>query len=200
MDVNLLEKTWGEQIVAPPAVPVATVIARLEREVRSAQRRFRGAMVIAVTLLVLGWITTLAAHFTGFKAITPLTLVSQIVGSALYVALLVRARQSARAVRNEITHVGGTLRESVAATLRTVDLQIENARLAAVVIPLVVGISGWLFLARYLAGEIPGFSAALGSGGVALLGTMIGGAIWHRTRTVLVPRRRELTARLGTLA
>ena len=199
MDLSLLEQAWEKQTIAARAVPVATVIARLETEVRSAQRRARGAMVIAVSLLVLGWITTFAAHLTGIKTITPLTLISQVIGSALYVALLVRARQSARAARSEIAHVSGTLRESIAATLRTVELQIQNARIAAVAIPLVVAIGGWLFLARFLAGEIPGFSATLGSGFVAVFGAMIGGAIWHRYRTVLAPRSRELNETLSTL-
>lgn len=199
MDFNRLEQAWDEQTVTAPAMPVATLIARLETEVRSAQRRFHGAIVIAISLLVLGWISTLAAHLPGLKTLTPLTLVSQIIGSALYVALLVRARQSARATRNEIAHLGGTLRESMAATLRTVELQIQNARIAAVAIPIVVAISGWLFLAKYLAGEMPGTSAALGSGFVALLGVMFGGATWHRHRTVLAPRRRELSETLNSL-
>jgi hypothetical protein len=199
MDLNLLEQAWGKQVVAAPAVPVATVIARLETEVRSAQRRFRGAMVIAVALLVLGWITTVAAHFADIKTITPLGFISQVIGSALYVALLARARQSVSATRGEIAHLGGTLRESIAATLRTVELQIDNARIAAAAIPLVVALSGWLFLVKYLAGEMPGFGAAVSTGFVAVFGAMIGGAFWHRYRTVLAPRRRELNATLSGL-
>ena len=199
MDLSLLEQAWDKQSVAARAVPVATVIARLETEVRSAERRARGAMVIAVSLLVLGWIATIAAHLTGLKTLTPLTLISQVIGSALYVALLIRARHSARAARSEIAHLSGTLRESIAATLRTVELQIQNARIAAVAIPLVVAVGGWMFLARFLAGELPGFSATLGSGFVGALGAMIGGAIWHRYRTVLTPRSRELNETLSTL-
>jgi hypothetical protein len=199
MDLNLLEQAWNKQTVAAPAVPIAPVIARLEIEVRSAQRRFHGAMVIAVSLLLLGWTMTIAAHLGGIKTLTPLTLVSQVVGSALYTALLLRAKQSARATRLEIAHLGGTLRESMTATLRTIELQIQNASIAAVAIPIVVAVSGWLFLAKYFAGEMPGFGAVFGSGFVAVLGAMIGGAFWHRYRTVLAPRRRELSATLSAL-
>ncbi|MEO7414586.1 MAG: hypothetical protein ABIZ81_14650 [Opitutaceae bacterium] len=199
MDLNRLEHAWDKQSVAAPAVPIATVIARLEAEVRSAERRFRGAIVIAVSLLILGWITAIAAHLAGIKPLTPLTLVSQLIGSALYVALFMRALESARATRREIAQSGGTLRDSLAASLRTIELQIQNARIAAVAIPTVVAIGGGLFLARYFAGEIPGFSAALGSGFIAVLGAMIGAAIWDRYRSLLAPRRRELNETLSGL-
>ncbi|MBL9207406.1 MAG: hypothetical protein JNN01_20160 [Opitutaceae bacterium] len=199
MDLSHLEQAWSQQTVAAPAVPAATVSARLESEVRSAQRRFRGTIVMAVSLLVLGWITTLAAHLTGIKPLTPLTVLSQVIGSALYIALLARALQSARAARAEIACLGGSLRDSIAATQRTLELQIQNTRIAAVAIPLVVASGAWLFLAKHLAGEMPGFSAVLASSFLALLGTLIGAALWHRHRTVLAPRHRELTETLSTL-
>lgn len=199
MNLSALEQAWDKQTVAIASSPPAAVIARLKAEVRSAERRFQGARVIAISLPVLGWVTTIAAHVTGVKTLTSLTLISQVVGSALYVALLIRAMQSVHAVRHEIAQMGGTLRESTAATSRTIELQIANARIAAVAIPLVVASGGWLFLAKYFAGEIPGFSAALGSGFAGAVGALIGGAIWHRYRTVLIPRRRELNATLELL-
>lgn len=199
MDLSHLEQAWSQQTVAAPAVPAATVSARLESEVRSAQRRFRGAIVMAVSLLVLGWITTLAAHLTGIKPLTPLTVLSQVIGSALYIALLARALQSARAARAEIACLGGSLRDSIAATRRTLELQIQNTRIAAMAIPLVVASGAWLFLAKHLAGEMPGFSAVLGSSFLAVLGTLIGAALWYRHRTVLAPRHRELSETLSTL-
>jgi hypothetical protein len=199
MNFETLEKAWGKQTVTAAAVPVETVIVRLKGEVQSARRRFRGAMVMAVGLLLLGWAVTLAAHVTGIKTITALGFIAQVVGSALYVALLLRARYSDQVAREEIAQMGGTLRASIAATLRTVELQIQNARLAANAIPLVVAITAWLYLAKYFAGEFPDFGVVWGTAATAVLGLLIGAAIWHRYRTQLAPRRAELRETLRTL-
>ncbi len=199
MDFDSLENLWAKQTVTGADNSATRVIARLQAEVRSAQRRFRGAIVIATSLLILEWVAALAAHATALKLFTPISLVGHLVGSLLYVALLLRAIHSARLARREIAQMGETPRTSVAATLRTVELQIQNTRIAVWAIPLVVAISAGLVLAKYLAGEIPGFGAVAGSGFMAALGLAIGAAFWHRHRTQLAPRRAELRALLADL-
>jgi hypothetical protein len=156
-------------------------------------------MVIAVGLFLLGWCVAITAHATGIKRFTLLGLIDQAVGSVLYVALLLRAAHSARTARAEIEHLAGTMAASTAATLRTVDLQIQNARVAAYAIPLVILMGAWLSLAKYWAGEFPGRGVVWGLVFATGLGAMIGGAIWHRYRTVLSPRRRELRETLRAM-
>lgn len=200
MDFNSLEKLWQGQTVTGTPPPTAALIADLQRDVHSAQRRFRGAIVIAVSLLVLEWLGALAAHFTALKLLTPVAILAHLVFSALYVALLLRALHSAAMARREIAHLGAPLPASLAATLRTLDLQLQNARLAAVAIPVVVAIAASLFLVKFFAGEIPARGATIGCVFVVILGALIGAAIWHRARTVLRPRRAELHALLHSLA
>lgn len=199
MDFDSLENLWAKQTVTRASDPAAPVIARLKTEVRSAQRRFRGAIVIAASLLILEWAAALAAHVTSLKPLTPVSLVGHVVGSILYVALLLRAIHSARLARQEIAQMGETPPASLAATLRTVELQIQNTRIAAYAIPLVVALSAGLFLAKYLAGDIPGFGAVAGSSFMTALGLAIGVAFWRRHRTQLAPRRAELRALLADL-
>jgi hypothetical protein len=82
--------------------------------------------------------------------------------------------------------------ESLAATLRTVELQITNARIAGYAIPVVVAINAWLLVTKFFAGEIPDFGALIGIALMTVFGAVIGAAIWHRRRTYLSPRRNEL--------
>ncbi len=81
---------------------------------------------------------------------------------------------------------------SVAATLRTVELQITNTRIAGYAIPVVIAINAWLLAAKYFAGEIPDFGALIGITFMTVFGTVIGAAIWHRYQTHLSPYRIEL--------
>jgi len=80
-----------------------------------------------------------------------------------------------------------------------VELQIENVRIAGYAIPVVVAISAWLFVVKYLAGDLPGFGAAMSIVLSAAIGTAIGGAIWHRYWTQLFPRQKELREMLHSI-
>lgn len=199
MDLDTLENLWRRQTLAGATPAADALIAQMEREVTHARRRIRGGIVLAACVLALGWGLSVVGYLTGIKPPTAVGLVSEAVGFALYVAFFARAAQSLRAVREAEAALGGTLRESMAATLRIVELQIAHARLAAVAIPLVVAISAWLLGAKHFAGEMPGFGAWIGSAFTALLGGAIGGAMWHRYRTRLRPRRGELQAELRAL-
>jgi hypothetical protein len=192
MDFNALERAWQKQVVTGGDEPAELVMGRMESEVAIAQRRIRGGMILAAFVLFLGWAVTIVAHFTLIKPLTPVALIAQMVSSVLLILFLVRAARSTQAVRNEMEMMGGTLRESVGATLRVLELQIQNARIAGYVIPAVAAIAGGLFLVKYLAKDIPGIGAAMGSVFLAIFGAVIGAGIWHRYRTYLAPRREEL--------
>jgi hypothetical protein len=199
MDLSALEKAWQNQVVKGGIESASVVAARLKTEVAIAQRRIRGGIVLATSVLFLGWAVGLTCHVLGIKILTPIELSAQGVHFLLFVAFLFRAVRSARVVRSEREAMSGTLRESLTGTLRTTELQIENARIAAWAIPTVVAINGWVALAKYFAGEFPGLGVIVGIAFMTLLGAAIGGAIWHRHRTHLIPLRRELAKRLRGL-
>ena len=79
--------------------------------------------MLAAFVLFIGWAVTIVAHFTSIKPLTPAGLIAQTVNSILLVIFPIRAFRSARTVRNEMEMMGGTLRESVGATLRAGELQ-----------------------------------------------------------------------------
>jgi len=199
MDISTLENAWQKQIVTSGDIPADMVTARMKREVAIAQRRIRGGIILAAFVLFIGWAVTIVSHVTEIKAFTPVSLVADAVSFVLFVVFFIRAFRSARAVRREIEMLGSTLRESVAATRNTVELQIENVRLAAYAIPLVVAISAWLFVAKYLAGDLPAFGAAMSIAVSVALAAAIGGAIWHRYLTQLAPYRHELREMLHSI-
>ena len=199
MDISTLEKAWQKQIVTSGDMPADLVAARMKREVAIAQRRIRGGIVLAAFVMFTGWTVAIVAHITSIKAFTPVSLVADAVSFVLFVAFFILAFHSARAVRREIEMMGGTLQESVAATHHTVELQIENVRIGGYAIPVVVAISAWLFVVKYLAGDLPAFGAAVGIAFSVAIGAAIGGAIWHRYRTQLVPRRKELREMLHSI-
>jgi hypothetical protein len=199
MDFSTLEKAWRKQRVTGGDAPAEMIAARMKREVAIAHRRIRGGIVLAALVLFTGWGVTIVSHVTSIKRVTPISLVADAVSLVLFVVFFIRAFQSEQVVRREIEMLGGTLRESVAAALRTVELQIENGRIFAYAIPLVMAISAWLFVAKYLAGDLPGFGAAVGVVSSAAIAAAIGGAIWHRVWTQLVPRRKELREMLHAL-
>jgi hypothetical protein len=199
MNFEALEKEWQKQIVTGGTLPSEATAARLKREVASAQRRIRGGITLAAFVWFSGWAVTIAAHFTSIKPITPIAAFADVVNALLLVLFFVRAFRSARAVRNETSALGGTVRESISATLRTAELQINNARIAGFAIPIVIAINAWMCIAKYLAGDLPGFGAVVGSAFMAGFGTVIGAIIWYRYRMNLAPRREELREMLRTL-
>ena len=199
MDISTLERAWQQQIVTSGDLPAELVAARLKREVAIAQRRIRGGIALAAFVLFTGLAVSIAGHITAIKPFTPVSLVADAVSLALIIAFFIRAFRSAQAVRSEIEMLGGTLRESVAATLRTVELQIANGRIAGYAIPLVIAISAWLFVAKYLAGDLPAFGAVMSIAISAAIGAAISGAIWHHYWTQLVPRRKELREMLHSI-
>lgn len=197
MELSSLEATWQKQSVIG-GEPAAALAARMKDELAIARRRLRGGIALAVLILGTGWALAIVAHTTGIKPLTPVSIIAQTVVTLLVLLFLYQAGQSAKSVRGEIKQLGGTLRDSVAATLRTVDLQINNARIALYAIPAVVAVFAGLDLAKYLAGTLPGIGAVLEVSLTAALAAAIGAAFWHRYRTYLVPRRTELRALLQT--
>jgi predicted PurR-regulated permease PerM len=83
--------------------------------------------------------------------------------------------------------------------LHTVELQIQNARIAAYALAFVPALGIWMMLAKYFAGEFPLHGVIWGAVAIAAFATMIGAAVWHRYRTKLVPRRTELRDTLRKL-
>jgi hypothetical protein len=199
MKLDELENLWARQTLRGEPPRAAALIAEMKREVQGARRRIWGGIVLVGVLLALDLVLATAAHVSAVKRVSPVGFATEVTFFALYALFFVRAFRSARAVRRELAALGGTARESIAAALRTVELQLENARIAAYAIPAVVAICGWLFFAKYLAGELHGIAVAFGCTFMALLGLGIGGAIWHRCRTRLRPRRAELRERLHAL-
>jgi hypothetical protein len=192
MELEELETLWARQSVAGGELRPDALAAELRRDVDVAQRRIRGGIVLGAGVLALGLTMSIAAHVTSIKRFTPIGILADLLIAGLLVAFLVRAQRSARAVRDEVAALGGTMRESVAAARRTVAVQIENAQIAAIAIPLVLVLLAGLNLSKYLAGELPAFGAVLGTAFYALLGAAIGAASWHRYRAKLLPRLAEL--------
>src|SRR5262245_51655409 len=126
MNFEALESAWQKQSVSGSGEPTEQIAARMKREVAIARRRIRGGIALAAFVLFIGWAVTITAHITSIKLLTPVALLGQVVNVILFVLFFIRAFRSARAVRMEMETMGGTLRESVGATLRTVELQIQN--------------------------------------------------------------------------
>jgi hypothetical protein len=192
MDFRELERAWQTQVVTGPEEPAAPVLARLKHELATARRRIRGGIALAAFVLFTGWTVSITAHLTSIKLFTPVALAADAVNGFLFAAFFVRAFRSAQAVQKEMKMMGGTLAESLSATLRTVELQMANARLAGYAIPIVVAINASWLVAKYFAGDIPDYGAAAGVISMVAFGAVIGAAVWHRYRTRLLPCRKEL--------
>lgn len=199
MNLDDLEKSWAAQSVTGPAVPAPAVAAGLERELKSARRRFTGMIVMAAGLLLLGWTMATVAHLTGIKRLTLLETTAQVAASAFYLGWLALAVRSKRAVQREAALLGGTTRDSAAASLRVVGLQIANYRIAAWSLPLAVVVTAVLSWAKFTRGELPGWGAVAATVFVALLAGIVGAAMGRRYRTELNPRREELQRMLGEI-
>lgn len=191
MNFDALKKAWGQQAVggAPDASAVAE---QLERDLRSARRRFRGGIVLAAGLLALSWLVATGAHFTGIKLLTPLETTAHAAGSVFYLWWLGLAVRSARAVRREQQAGGGTTREAAESSLRVIALQIGNYRVAAWSLPAAVMTAAVLSFAKYRVGELHAVGAVATTTFIAVLAAIAGAALWHRYRTTLRPRREEL--------
>lgn len=198
MNFDALEKAWGQQTVggAPDAAAVAE---QLECDLRSARRRFRGAIALAAGLLVLSWLVALGGHLSGIKTLTPLETTAHAAGSAFYLLWLVLAVRSTRAVQREQQAAGGTTREATEASLRVIALQIGNYRVAAWSLPLAVVVAEILSGMKYRAGELHGIGAGATTLFVAVIAAIAGAALWRRYQTSLRPRRAELQQRLRAM-
>jgi hypothetical protein len=199
MNLEVLETAWRRQVVRGADEPAPVIAARLEREVAVAHRRIRGGLVLAASVLFLGWATAIVTHVLGIKTLTPLALAGNGLQCVFFAAFLWRARRSLQVVRREQEMMGGTLRESLMAAERTVEVQIDNARIAAWAIPVFVAVNAWLLAAKYFAGEFPDYGVIAGTALMVLLGAAIGAAAGHRYRTHLIPMREELAGKLRAL-
>jgi threonine/homoserine/homoserine lactone efflux protein len=195
MNFDALEKAWSQQTVGG-ALDAAAVAEQLEHDLRSARRRFRGAIALAAGLLGLSWLVALGGHLSGIKSLTPLELAAHAVGSVFYLLWLVLAVRSARALQREQRAAGGTTRAATEASLRVIDLQVGNYRVAAWSLLLAVTAASSLSALKYRTGELHGVGAVATALFVALLAGIVGAALWHRYRTTLRPRREELRRRL----
>ena len=199
MKLDDLEHAWAQHAPGPGSPASPAVVTRLRREADAAARRFRGMMVMAALLLFLGWAVTLFAHLTGLKRFTLLQAATQLAGSAFYLTWWVIALRSKRAVARERELMGGTMRDSLGASLRTVRLQIQNYRIAGFVLPLAVLVTSALSFAKARAGELPPFGSLLSLLLLAALALIVGVAMWVRYRRELRPRRDELERELQAM-
>lgn len=199
MNLDELEKNWSRQAVTGPTVLPREIATGFERELKAARRRFTGMIVMAVGLLLLGWTMATVAHVTGIKRLTALETTAHVVGSGFYLGWLGLAVRSKRAVQREVAAMGGTAGESAAASLRVVELQIGNYRIAAWSLPLAVVAASLLSLAKFSRGELHGWGAVASTGFVVVLASLVGVAMWWRYRRELKPRREELRRMLEAL-
>lgn len=199
MNLADLEKTWATQTVAGPVVKPAALAADFERELRSARRRFRGMVVLAVGLLVLSWSMAIGAHLTAIKRLSLLETSAHVAGSIFYLGWLVLAVRSARVVQREAGACGGPVREVAAAALRVVTLQVANYRIAAWSLPLAVVVSAMFSLAKFNRGELHGWGTLTSIGFTTLFFAIVGLGTWQRYRTELKPRREKLEQTLAEM-
>lgn len=199
MDFDDLEKSWAKQSVTGSAVAAPEVAAALERELKSARRRFTGMVVMATGLLLLGWTMATIAHQTGIKRLTVLETAGHVTGSLFYLGWLVLAVRAKRAVQREASTLGDSTCDSAAASLRVVDLQIATYRIAAWSLPLAVGAAMSFSLAKFYRGELHGLGAGVTIVFAVSLAGIAGAAMWRRYRTELKPRRQELQRILSEL-
>jgi hypothetical protein len=200
MDFDTLEKVWEKQTVIGAPASAEAMAARWQREIRSARRRFYGMIVMAGGLLILEWMLAIVAHVTGIRPFTALGLVAHVSGSVFYLGWLVLAIRSARAVQREIKTMSGTLRESLGASLRTVELQVSNYRVAAYALPLAVLVTALVSVAKFRSGVLPAVGAATATGFMVAFVAVVALALWRRYRAELNPRRQELKQMLSSLA
>ncbi len=199
MDFDLLEKTWRQQIVTAGNEPTEAIVARLKDEVAVTRRRIRGGISLVALVLLTGWTVAIVGHITSIKRLTAVGLIAEAVYTILAVAFFVRAFHSARIVQEQNVMMGGTLRESATAALRTFELQIQNARIAGYSIPIIIAVCIWLFVSKHLAGDLRASAVMMASAFTVVFGATIGAIIWHRYRTHLLPRYNELAKTLHAL-
>jgi len=200
MNFNELEKTWDRQTVtAENALIAASLSKRLNSDIRHERRRVLGGIVVVAFAVLVGWIVTIGFHFAGIAPINRMTVISLSIGTIIDAAFFILAIRSARRIQSELKASTGTLANSASASLRTIESRMDDTRLAAYGLPLVVVANAALCLVKYSTGDLPGFSALIGAIAVGIFLGAILAAMWWRYRTHLLPRRTELQELLASL-
>lgn len=199
MTLDDLQSAWRRLAPRDGAAPAPDRLARLRREADAATRRFRGMIVLAMLLFVLGWVSSVGAHVAGLKPLTGLQVATQIIGSVFYLAWGAIAVRSKRAVGRERERMGQTMRDALAASLRTVRLQIQNYRLAGVTLPLAIAATAALSYAKVRAGELPAIGAFVSTCAVGIIALIAGLAMARRYMRDLRPRSKALESELQEL-
>lgn len=199
MNFEELEKVWEKQVIAGPSPAADHLVAEMRRDVATAQRRVRGGIIVVALAFAVSWLIAVGGHLAGIKLFTVVSIVAQLTFTALFVLFLIRARHTARVIQSETIAMGQNLRESTAATVRTIDVQVANAKIALMAIPLVVGVVAWLSLALYLSGSSKGIAVTANIALTMVVGTVMGAAVAYRWRRHLDPRRAELRSLLREL-
>lgn len=199
MNFNDLEKTWNEQVISGDALLASALKHRLDSEVHHERRRVIGSIVTVAFALAVGLVVTFVAHLTGIKPLNPLGMLTLAVGLVVDIVFFVLAGRSARRIQTEIKAMGGTLVESVNASLRTIDSRIRDYRLAFYAIPVGAAVTVAVFFARYLLGDFPGFGVVWSGIGIFAFAAVIMIGMWWRDKNHLRPRRDELRELLASL-
>lgn len=199
MTLEDLENVWVRHAPSGGQVPSPGMVARLRHEADAATRRFNGMVVMAVLLFLIGWTAIIGAHYAGLKRFTVLQAATQVAGSAFYLLWGAIALRSKRAVARERERMGGTVRDSLEASARTVRLQIQNYRIAGGTLVVAVAVTAVLSLAKVQAGELPELGALASTAVVGCGAIGVGVAMWWRHVRELRPRSEELARELSAM-
>jgi threonine/homoserine/homoserine lactone efflux protein len=197
MTLDELENVWEKQAVSGRP-PTATALLELQQEVAAARRRFQGMIVLAIGLFVLGWTVALVAHGLGIKRLTPIGLVAQIIASGFYLLWCGLAVQSKRATQHELDAMGQSTVESLKASLRTIDLQIRNYRIAMWALPGALVATTIISWAKYVSGDLPLLGVYANIIFVTVFAGIVGLAMIRRYRQELLRRKRQIEETLRT--
>lgn len=200
MNFNDLENSWGHQIVIRDDRPIAAALSRrLDSEIRHERRRVLGGIAVVAFALLVGWMVTIGFHFAGIVPINRMSIVSLTLGSAIDLVFFVLAFRSAQRIQAEVQFMGGTLRESVGASLRTIESRIRDTVFVAYGLPTAALIGNLLLVAKYFTGDMRGLGVIVGSTASLLFAGAIVAAMWWRYRHHLLPRRDELRRLVASL-
>lgn len=129
MNFDELQKQWSQQTVTGQQIEPQQLRTSLTEEIHQRSRSIRRLIGFGLTLAVIGWSVTLAAHFTGIKPLNTVTLTTFLCATVLDIVCLRLAFQAWRQTQADALSMGETVADSLRASLRSLETQMRNCRL-----------------------------------------------------------------------
>jgi hypothetical protein len=199
MNIDQLQEVWATQHVTGNRTNVPQLVGQLRHEARQRSRRVLRITAIATFIMGVGLAIGLAAHLTGIRTFSAVTLATFLTGTLLNVGVVVFTARVHRRVHREYLEMGETLADSLRGSLIAIECQIRDCAVAGCALAVISLVQVAATYVHYATSHLPFIGLVANAVLTLLFAAGIAATLRHYVRTKLIPQRDELRREVAEL-